>query len=1298
MNNSFVSLRFTAVIALAILAIPPVSLADEFSEGIKAAFKEDFDRAIAHFDRYEKGNASLDPTETMRLRLWFGVINLAAGNSKQQGVAQMEQALCAGLPAQFSEAFSSTCDDTHRVDELDTADQDMLAVALVSLASERWNASDYSTALKLYRNANLLLLQKPTARKTKSSAITQNIPRSSSLASFLVELSAQERDAHEKLMSEIYQLTLMSGGDSSVMNDPENSPATLPYKLISLKKTYVKAVLSARCKNLGEPHPGAYTTGFEKLLNEYSLKTGEDLTSFIDQVNSLGEKPLLPDDCKVGIEASTRKSSRHQKIEENLYSKKTVEKFYRVAHKVACPSTERDVDSNNLMATVFDTMAEAAGSAIEVKRGNRFSFYNTARLPVLQEYSDYMASYLRVADEHSETSRQGKFRLKIAACGDRSELTEKITKGVYSALNRGSEDIEYFEEALKALELILRKGRRSGPYYGSPIITAYREIAQKHIQAGQIDRALLALRKAVNVMESSSPGETEFDMMAWLRVLVSLSNLLNASASETREVSTALELVKDKQRPLAQKALRISKMDYKERAIHEDQEIISGLNIDQQIADFDAWEFLQSSADSLGIKLPQEAPEGVEDEMADELQAFLLQKEAMRKKIDESMPELIKTIKSASERLGGSMDLYGTAVEQRRAAENGQRLFELGVAEVYLAMGDTAQAKAWFDKTSAQQTINAYSTTTLAVNAYIEARLADSEGRVDDALRHYESAVQYWYFNPFTTLDVIDARFPSTTFLLESAARYALQNGDAARSAYFIELARHASIGNPRLYGFMEDADLTVFQGRLEQDFLQLESQARQRAQELNQNAIFEKALVDSRKRRKTSSRAAMTPLMPMYTALDPLLDWLDAEGLNNFLGNLEQFNNLWSNRSLQAHRKRLLAAENNYQVSKSNENISVILQRDPDILAFRTSSWKARQWKSYEGATPQFQNTKKIDLPSIEEFRKQVEVDVSIVSLWLTEKDIFIFHIDNEGVTGELKSADEIMPLLDRLSRTYDEQLAKALFTTLFSGIETKLKSRLILLVNGALQNIPFAALKIPDNNTYLNDSYLISYSPSLEEIFSYSSSSKQTHGNLLVLAPTNVPGQQQLPGARKEATMLRKKFRARVYVDQQVTPARIESEAPKYKILHYAGHAALDQALPSFSHLALFSENADEQSLFYIDNIKGLAIEGTELVVLSACESAKANSYDLGNEFSTMASAFLFAGAKSVVSSLHEVSDETTLVLMEKFYEQLVSGKSKDRALQLAQRYIRENVSTDPKHWAAFIVIGRNDPIVLD
>lgn len=102
--------------------------------------------------------------------------------------------------------------------------------------------------------------------------------------------------------------------------------------------------------------------------------------------------------------------------------------------------------------------------------------------------------------------------------------------------------------------------------------------------------------------------------------------------------------------------------------------------------------------------------------------------------------------------------------------------------------------------------------------------------------------------------------------------------------------------------------------------------------------------------------------------------------------------------------------------------------------------------------------------------------------------------------------------------------------------------------------------------------------------------------------------------------------------------------------------------------------------------EEITMLDLRNTELVVLSACETAI--GVNLQEDFGGLVRAFKNAGVKSILASLWKVPDDATAKLMTSFYKLFLSGKEMHLALKMAQKEVSK-LYPDPYYWASFILL---------
>jgi CHAT domain-containing protein len=150
---------------------------------------------------------------------------------------------------------------------------------------------------------------------------------------------------------------------------------------------------------------------------------------------------------------------------------------------------------------------------------------------------------------------------------------------------------------------------------------------------------------------------------------------------------------------------------------------------------------------------------------------------------------------------------------------------------------------------------------------------------------------------------------------------------------------------------------------------------------------------------------------------------------------------------------------------------------------------------------------------------------------------------------------------------------------------------------------------------------------------------------------------------------------------------------ELSKYRYVHFATHGYLDTSRAGLSAivLSLFDENGKPQDGFLrTHDVYNLKLPA-ELVVLSACETGLGKDVR-GEGLEGLTRGFMYAGARRVVVSLWNVNDKATATLMQRLYAGMLrSNKTPAAALRAAQmEMLRTGQWQSPYYWAAFVMQG--------
>jgi len=111
--------------------------------------------------------------------------------------------------------------------------------------------------------------------------------------------------------------------------------------------------------------------------------------------------------------------------------------------------------------------------------------------------------------------------------------------------------------------------------------------------------------------------------------------------------------------------------------------------------------------------------------------------------------------------------------------------------------------------------------------------------------------------------------------------------------------------------------------------------------------------------------------------------------------------------------------------------------------------------------------------------------------------------------------------------------------------------------------------------------------------------------------------------------------------------------------------------------------------------EEISLMQLQGTELVVLSACETGLGD-VQVGEGVYGLRRAFLNAGARTLISTLFKVPSRQSAEIMGQFYDGLKEGKKgkleslHDAQLWAINRRREQGGAAHPFFWAGFVLVG--------
>lgn len=395
-------------------------------------------------------------------------------------------------------------------------------------------------------------------------------------------------------------------------------------------------------------------------------------------------------------------------------------------------------------------------------------------------------------------------------------------------------------------------------------------------------------------------------------------------------------------------------------------------------------------------------------------------------------------------------------------------------------------------------------------------------------------------------------------------------------------------------------------------------------------------------------------------------------------------------------------------------------------------------------------------DLPppqplTVEEVQQLLDPDTVLLAYMLGEGRSFLWRISPDQVTAyPLPPQDELETSILAAHRLLSRRRSqcrdvardlRSLAATLLGPVAPELgERRLVILADGALHYMPFAALADPAAVAVVEDHgcrtpplvarHEIVYLPSASVLAflrqalagrepppktvavvanpRYSMDPRRVGGPAVPLPglladaarsarDLGLDGFQQLPYTEKEAeSILRRVPPGTSFSAQGFDASRQAAMSPelgRHRIVHFAAHGLLNEIHPQLSGIVLSLVDAQgrpRDGFLRLYDIYNLDLP-VELVVLSACRTGLGKEVR-GEGLIGLTRGFMYAGAPRVVVSLWDVDDRATAALMDLFYEGLLDRQlSPAEALQRAQVRMSEDPKWDaPYFWAGFVLQG--------
>jgi CHAT domain-containing protein len=365
---------------------------------------------------------------------------------------------------------------------------------------------------------------------------------------------------------------------------------------------------------------------------------------------------------------------------------------------------------------------------------------------------------------------------------------------------------------------------------------------------------------------------------------------------------------------------------------------------------------------------------------------------------------------------------------------------------------------------------------------------------------------------------------------------------------------------------------------------------------------------------------------------------------------------------------------------------------------------------------------TKPRETVSLEQIRQALPPSAVLLEYVMANPNSYCLTVSRSGSRiVSLGSREQIEKLVASYLKAVKAKLpavqeARSLYDALLRPIrETSQNGTFIIVPDGQLHLVPFDGFK-DATGRYVVENRTVVYSPSANSFYFLTGQNHSQRDRRALLAIGGVPysrspmnktgltrgfnrgGFADLPSSADEVRIAAAAFpreKADLLLGASATEAAFKAASlNQYRIIHLAVHAFADSTFPDRAALVLLSDPAAvEDGFLQASEIAQMRFE-SDLVVLSACDTA-VGPLQGQDGIANLSRAFLEAGARSVISTLWEIDDNSSLFLMKRFYAHLSANQSAATALTTAKRDMLRTLGSKalPYQWAGFTIEGGQD-----